>query len=153
SGRSISWTPSGSPLYQLAVPGTTRKVSSRSLFWMAAQPTTASTATTPAPMETRRTAGICHSERTLGTDRCPKQEPPKRPHDGPEVRQQAPIRTGGVDCRNATGRGRVDLWLPQRRHRKGTTMSTSRDVAVLVGSLRKESWNRKMARALIALAP
>ena len=32
-------------------------------------------------------------------------------------------------------------------------MSTSRNVAVLVGSLRKESWNRKMARALIALAP
>ena len=32
-------------------------------------------------------------------------------------------------------------------------MSASRDVAVLVGSLRKESWNRKMAKALIALAP
>ena len=32
-------------------------------------------------------------------------------------------------------------------------MNTSRDVAVLVGSLRKESLNRKMARALIALAP
>jgi len=28
-----------------------------------------------------------------------------------------------------------------------------RDVAVLVGSLRKDSYNRKMARALIALAP
>ena len=32
-------------------------------------------------------------------------------------------------------------------------MSTPRDVAILVGSLRKESLNRKMARALIALAP
>ena len=32
-------------------------------------------------------------------------------------------------------------------------MSASRDVAVLVGSLRKESLNRKMARALIAIAP
>jgi chromate reductase len=32
-------------------------------------------------------------------------------------------------------------------------MSTSRDVAVFVGSLRKESFNRKMAKALIALAP
>ena len=32
-------------------------------------------------------------------------------------------------------------------------MSTPRDVAVLVGSLRKESFNRKMARALIAMAP
>ena len=32
-------------------------------------------------------------------------------------------------------------------------MSTSRNVAVLVGSLRKESLNRKMANALIAMAP
>ena len=32
-------------------------------------------------------------------------------------------------------------------------MSTTRNVAVLVGSLRKESFNRKMARALIAMAP
>jgi chromate reductase len=32
-------------------------------------------------------------------------------------------------------------------------MSTTRDVAVLVGSLRKESFNRKMAKALIAMAP
>ena len=32
-------------------------------------------------------------------------------------------------------------------------MSTTRNVAVLVGSLRKESFNRKMARAMIALAP
>jgi chromate reductase len=32
-------------------------------------------------------------------------------------------------------------------------MSTARDVAVLVGSLRKESFNRKMAKALIAIAP
>ena len=32
-------------------------------------------------------------------------------------------------------------------------MSTTRDVAVLVGSLRKESFNRKMAKALIAIAP
>jgi chromate reductase, NAD(P)H dehydrogenase (quinone) len=31
-------------------------------------------------------------------------------------------------------------------------MPTTRDVAVLVGSLRKESFNRKMARALIAMA-
>jgi chromate reductase len=32
-------------------------------------------------------------------------------------------------------------------------MSTTRDVAVLVGSLRKQSFNRKMALALAALAP
>ena len=32
-------------------------------------------------------------------------------------------------------------------------MSMNRDVAVLVGSLRKESFNRKMARALVELAP
>ena len=32
-------------------------------------------------------------------------------------------------------------------------MSTTRDIAVLVGSLRKESFNRKMAHALIELAP
>ncbi|HZI84086.1 MAG TPA: NAD(P)H-dependent oxidoreductase [Casimicrobiaceae bacterium] len=32
-------------------------------------------------------------------------------------------------------------------------MNTPRDVAVLVGSLRKESFNRKTAKALIALAP
>ena len=32
-------------------------------------------------------------------------------------------------------------------------MATTRDVAVLVGSLRKESFNRKMARALCAMAP
>src|SRR5947207_3777952 len=32
-------------------------------------------------------------------------------------------------------------------------MSTTRDVAVFVGSLRKESFNRKMANALIAIAP
>ena len=32
-------------------------------------------------------------------------------------------------------------------------MNTARDVAVLVGSLRKDSLNRKMANALIAMAP
>src|SRR5438094_7996399 len=32
-------------------------------------------------------------------------------------------------------------------------MSTTRDVAVLVGSLRKESFNRKRANALAAMAP
>jgi chromate reductase len=32
-------------------------------------------------------------------------------------------------------------------------MSTTRDVAVFVGSLRKESFNRKTANALIAMAP
>lgn len=32
-------------------------------------------------------------------------------------------------------------------------MNTNRDVAVLVGSLRKDSLNRKLANALIALAP
>ena len=32
-------------------------------------------------------------------------------------------------------------------------MSTSRDVAVIVGSLRKDSFNRKMAKAMIAMAP
>ena len=32
-------------------------------------------------------------------------------------------------------------------------MSTPRNVAVLVGSLRKDSLNRKMAQAMIAMAP
>jgi chromate reductase len=32
-------------------------------------------------------------------------------------------------------------------------MSTTRDVAVFVGSLRKESFNRKLANALVAMAP
>jgi chromate reductase len=32
-------------------------------------------------------------------------------------------------------------------------MSTTRDIAVIVGSLRKESFNRKLANALIAMAP
>jgi chromate reductase len=32
-------------------------------------------------------------------------------------------------------------------------MSTPRNVAVIVGSLRKESFNRKMAKAMIAMAP
>jgi len=32
-------------------------------------------------------------------------------------------------------------------------MSTPRDVAVIVGSLRKDSFNRKMAKAMIAMAP
>ena len=32
-------------------------------------------------------------------------------------------------------------------------MTTTRDVAVFVGSLRKESFNRKMANALVAMAP
>lgn len=32
-------------------------------------------------------------------------------------------------------------------------MATTRDVAVFVGSLRKESFNRKMAKALAAMAP
>ncbi len=32
-------------------------------------------------------------------------------------------------------------------------MSTTRDVAVFVGSLRKESFNRKAAKALVAIAP
>jgi chromate reductase len=35
----------------------------------------------------------------------------------------------------------------------GITMATQRDIAILVGSLRKESLNRKMANALIAVAP
>jgi chromate reductase len=36
---------------------------------------------------------------------------------------------------------------------EGFAMITPRNVAVLVGSLRKESFNRKMANALIAMAP
>jgi chromate reductase, NAD(P)H dehydrogenase (quinone) len=36
---------------------------------------------------------------------------------------------------------------------KGSPVSTTRNVAVLVGSLRKESLNRKLANALIAMAP
>jgi chromate reductase len=36
---------------------------------------------------------------------------------------------------------------------EGNPMSTTRDVAVIVGSLRKESFNRKLANALVAMAP
>jgi chromate reductase len=36
---------------------------------------------------------------------------------------------------------------------KGPVMSTPRNVAVIVGSLRKESFNRKLANELIAMAP
>ena len=32
-------------------------------------------------------------------------------------------------------------------------MANAKNIAVIVGSLRKESFNRKMARALAALAP
>ena len=32
-------------------------------------------------------------------------------------------------------------------------MSSPRDIAVIVGSLRKESFNRKMAKAIAAMAP
>src|SRR3954469_7791766 len=35
---------------------------------------------------------------------------------------------------------------------KGTDMPANRNVAVLIGSLRKESFNRKVANALIAMA-
>jgi chromate reductase, NAD(P)H dehydrogenase (quinone) len=38
-------------------------------------------------------------------------------------------------------------------HRERKSMSTVRNVAVLVGSLRKESFNRKMAKAMISMAP
>jgi chromate reductase len=37
--------------------------------------------------------------------------------------------------------------------RERSIMSTTRNVAVIVGSLRKESFNRKMAKAMIGLAP
>src|SRR5947209_1490073 len=36
---------------------------------------------------------------------------------------------------------------------KGKPMSTTRDIAVIVGSLRKDSINRKVAHALSELAP
>src|SRR6266480_5870285 len=39
------------------------------------------------------------------------------------------------------------------RSRERSIMSTTRNVAVIVGSLRKESFNRKMAKAMIAMAP
>jgi chromate reductase len=39
------------------------------------------------------------------------------------------------------------------RNEESASMSQPRDIAVIVGSLRKASWNRKMAHALIALAP
>jgi chromate reductase len=40
-----------------------------------------------------------------------------------------------------------------RQRKSGTNMSAIRDVAVIVGSLRKESLNRKLANALIELVP
>src|ERR1700693_246641 len=39
------------------------------------------------------------------------------------------------------------------RSRERSIMSTTHNVAVIVGSLRKESFNRKMAKAMIGLAP
>jgi chromate reductase len=39
------------------------------------------------------------------------------------------------------------------KSQEGNPMSTIRDVAVFVGSLRKESFNRKLANALIAMGP
>lgn len=46
-----------------------------------------------------------------------------------------------------------DLIPPTKRPEIETEMPETRNVAVLVGSLRKESLNRKMALALAALAP
>jgi hypothetical protein len=43
-------------------------------------------------------------------------------------------------------------YAANRPHER-STMSTPRNVAVIVGSLRKESFNRKMAKAMIAVAP
>jgi chromate reductase, NAD(P)H dehydrogenase (quinone) len=40
-----------------------------------------------------------------------------------------------------------------RQDQERNPVSTTRDVAVFVGSLRKESFNRKLANALIAMAP
>src|SRR5262249_3810248 len=48
---------------------------------------------------------------------------------------------------------RPDPVFTQRTPRKRPRMSTPRKVAVLVGSLRKGSYNRMMAKALAALAP
>src|SRR5438094_3446644 len=45
----------------------------------------------------------------------------------------------------------VAVWLAFPR--KGLNMDTTRDIGIFVGSLRKESFNRKMAKALIGLAP
>jgi chromate reductase len=46
------------------------------------------------------------------------------------------------------------LLSPQpRQNKERDPMSTTQDVAVFVGSLRKESFNRKLANALIAMAP
>src|SRR6266545_1193309 len=42
---------------------------------------------------------------------------------------------------------------PNRKSRKQSPMSAPRKIAVLVGSLRKGSYNRMMAKALAALAP
>jgi hypothetical protein len=48
---------------------------------------------------------------------------------------------------------RESLYVPRMCWSKGASMSTPRDVAVLVGSLRKDSLNRKVALALAAMAP
>jgi len=49
----------------------------------------------------------------------------------------------------AVGGSRVVTKTDQERK----PMATTRDVAVLVGSLRKESFSRKMAKTLVAMAP
>jgi chromate reductase, NAD(P)H dehydrogenase (quinone) len=48
---------------------------------------------------------------------------------------------------------RVHATMPELLRPRGDEMPTTRNVAVLVGSLRKESFSRKTANALIELAP
>jgi chromate reductase, NAD(P)H dehydrogenase (quinone) len=50
-------------------------------------------------------------------------------------------------------RRRAELRHPALNSSKGISMATIRNVAVIVGSLRKESFSRKLAKALIPMAP
>jgi len=63
---------------------------------------------------------------------------------------RSPVRdyTGG----ESLVRRRVDTRAASQSN-KEDSMATTRNVAVFVGSLRKESFNRKLAKALIAMAP
>jgi chromate reductase len=53
----------------------------------------------------------------------------------------------------ATARPRQDFLPSRHAFSERIIMSTTRNVAVFVGSLRKESLNRKLANALISMAP
>src|SRR3977135_3305546 len=70
-----------------------------------------------------------------------------------------PGRDKAEPCLARKSPGKTLPFPAQRRYLRRTQnptrpfMSTTRDIAILVGSLRKESLNRRTAHALIELAP